>query len=149
MAFDSLGKEIVMPRFEVIGGSHEQYGREYKKGDIVESSEDLTKVFRNKFRRVDDESRMSRGTQTEGPLVMDVPPPPPPTKVAPPKVEGKDVTSRFEKAVEQDLRVFRVGKGKDAEFFVYDADNLAKPINEEGTDEEGVDVVILGFLKRG
>ena len=49
-----------MPKFEVIGGSHEQYGREYKKGEIVESSEDLTKVFRNKFRRVDDDVPIRR-----------------------------------------------------------------------------------------
>ena len=142
-----------MPMFRVIGGSHEQYGREYKKGEIVESSEDLTKVFRNKFVRVDDETNVSRGTSVEEAArrgFADVQPAPlPAPKPIQAKAAGKDVTARFDKAVEQDLKVFRVGKGADARYFVYDADNLAKSINEKGMDEEGVDAVVQEFLKRG
>lgn len=48
-------------RFEILNGSHSQSGRLYRKGDVVESSTDLTVQFVNKFQKVTDGRAVSKG----------------------------------------------------------------------------------------
>ena len=40
-------------RFELIGGNHEEGGKSYKKGDIIDSPNNLISMFRGKFKRVE------------------------------------------------------------------------------------------------
>ena len=42
-----------MTKFRLNSGTHFDQGREYSKGDIIESNSDLEKVFRNKFTKID------------------------------------------------------------------------------------------------
>lgn len=162
-----------LQKFEVLAGVHCQDKKIYSTGDVVGSPDDLTQAFRGKFRRVDPNTPVSEGKPHIGqapgtrpvPLTaqetknagqkgedLDLDPIPAPKgrKTAdtgekdnsPP--DGKDVTERFEKALEQDYKVFKVKGGN---HFVYDADNLSAPINPEGAKAEDVDGVIDGALK--
>lgn len=48
-------------KFRVLEGVHEQNGRSYSKGDIVESPDDLTETFKLKFAKVPDGEEASAG----------------------------------------------------------------------------------------
>jgi hypothetical protein len=145
--------------FQVLAGLHAQDGRIYKKGDFVECDTDLAKTFRNKFMQVSRPEVPKASAQPAKPEVVvfrqpvpvELPTRPKPTQNLAPAVAattpvtaatpapatvpapadnpiGLDVTKRFPIAVDQDYKVFK-SKGL---LYVYDADDLSKPINAEG-----------------
>lgn len=152
-----------MAKFQLIGGDHvDEAGNSYTKNAIIESPHDLTRTFRLKFRRVSDVTPVTK----KGPKVVNMVPnlaPPeaigevaepadvgtintpalPP--VAPPASEtglGMEVTDQFPTAKEQDYKVYkRTGK-----YFVYDADDLTKAFNPDGSKKTDVDGVIASAL---
>lgn len=58
--------------------------------------------------------------------------------------EGKDMTSKFPVAEEQDFKVYRNG----GLYFVYDADDLSAPVNEKGVAKAKVAEVIKTALEK-
>lgn len=76
---------------------------------------------------------------------------PPPVKTAikrtvsrPPHAltEGKDVTSRFPAAVEQDCKVFRNADG----YSIFDADDLSEPLNKRAVRKEEVEAFVAAEM---
>lgn len=160
-------------KFRVIAGRHVQDGRIFGKDEILESEHDLVSQFRNKFERVDDDTPVTpvktpappgpapryvaNPPETDARFGSPVSPPAPEdaeegttparTRKAPAekpsKPAGTDVTSDFAKAKEEDFKVFR-DKGK---LYIYDADDLSKPINPDGSNKGEVDKVIVDHLK--
>jgi hypothetical protein len=145
-------------RFEVLGGTHNHYGTIYKKGEILESDRDLTKVFRGKFKKVEASTPVSKG-EVFNPLDVVVNPQPPveddkpseePTAPKTPedekngapaadsleRAEGKDVTKDFQEAIDEEVRVFQKG----AWYNVYDgaAEDLGHPLNDKGLRKKDV-----------
>lgn len=122
-------------RFQVVAGVHIEGGREYKTGEIITSPHDLTATFRGKFRPLDDvQSVASAVGPSVGAPVPATPENPDQTsgndanadKKAPPA--GKDVSDEFPIAGDEDYKVFQLD---DETFNVYDADDLASPVNAE------------------
>ncbi len=120
--------------FRVMGGSHVQDGKKYKKGDLVETSLDLCSMFRGKFKRVYKEELAElkdQGVEYVGadnkpdiPKPEDVKPVETSTSektetkqdtstqepVKPTSEHGKDVTSEFPTADKAGLLVFEKSK---------------------------------------
>lgn len=154
---------MALHRFEVLAGAHSQDGHVFHKGEIVTSATDLCAQFINKFRRLDVAEPTVQSVAQEVGMLVGGPGPataqdsPPivagqgkatsgegkPQESQPTAPTGKDVTAQFEKAAEQDFKVFK----RDGKFFVYDGDNLSKPVNAEGVVKAAVDGVVAGALK--
>lgn len=64
-------------KFRLTSGTHYEGGKRYVKGQVVTSSENLVKLFVNKFEAVPDVTESSVGSSS--------PPPPPGTKKVPVK----------------------------------------------------------------
>jgi hypothetical protein len=147
-------------KFEVLEGSHIQNGHLYTKGQIVSSPEtiDLTKEWKNKFKEVDRSLPDTHGVGDRQPALrtavvgrgQDAPQAPSlkdlergpsltgGTATAEAMPQGKDMTVKFPKAVEQDFKVFK----RDGSFYVYNGDDLSQPLNETGVDRDEVDGVV-------
>lgn len=159
-----------MPRFQVVEGVHVgDDGRRYKKDDVVNSPHDLAATFRGKFRRMDtvqsvaeEVGRQVGGPGPSGPTFVpptgSAPVPEVPEEeddaetapgtaegpVEPGKPKGTNQTAKFPTAKEQDYSVYKSG----GLFYVYDNDDLNKPINETGVAKGGVEKVITDALKK-
>jgi hypothetical protein len=158
---EGFGKAVAMAKFQLIGGDHvDEAGNSYAKGAIIESPHDLTRTFRLKFRRVSDVTPVSKKGPKVVNMVSNLAPPEavaevveaekeepgenPPMAPTPsiPASLGIDVTDQFSTAKEQDYKVYkRTGK-----YFVYDADDLTKAFNPDGSKKTDVDGVIATAL---
>jgi hypothetical protein len=135
--------------FKLLVGMHQEGTKTYKAGAVIESDNELDKLFVNKFQRLrmDPPSapaaagRMEVATTPSAPVsptaTGGIPQPgeqtPPPvaapvTTPAAAGPKGRDVTARFPIAVEQDYKVFKDG----GLYFVYAAEDLTKAINPDG-----------------
>lgn len=160
-------------RFRILSGAHEQNGKLYHRGDVVESPYDLVALFVNKFERLPDApapapvpsptpapsavaKAVSRSTEPLSPATQgqSTPPAGKPAETSKnttaedvekdPVPEGKEVTNSFRKAREQDYRVWK----RDGLYFIYDVDNLYKPINPDGAASRAdVDAVVEAAVK--
>lgn len=111
--------------FKLIGpGDHSHKGKLYKKGDIIRSSVDLTKVFKNKFERV----------HLDTPVAVEDPAP---KKTSKPSL-GTAVKNTLAK--EHGLKVFKRGKS----YHVYEG---ATPINEKPLAKAEVTPFIKAWLE--
>ena len=112
-------------------------------GDVIETDRDMAKLYPGRFEAVvvniepspvrkkklkkvtpkEEQSRDKNEEQkeTETPQPAAVP-------------KGKDVTAKFPAAVEEDFKVYQLNN----RYFVYDTDDLSRPLNEVGL---GVKVV--------
>lgn len=152
-----------MPKYQVLEGSHYHDGRLHGKGDVIQTNVDLIAQFPNKFLKVGDSTPP---TNSPAPLVLGpagshgvdeskLPPKdlaltsekPKPEKKGATKSEapkGKDVTDKFPDAAEEDFKVFK----NEGQYFVYDADDLSQPKNEQGVDKAGVAGVVKKALEK-
>ena len=117
-----------MKRYKVLAGYHyDDNGDEYKKDDIIESAQELDKLFRNKFECLGD---------------VHLP------KIQPEdnsdEKEPSDVTSNYPKAKEAGLVV--VSKGGNW-FDVFDEDDLETPLNEKSLRPKGVDDFLAHYTE--
>ena len=153
-----------MSLYKLKGGQHNHSdGKTYKKGDLVESEADLTKIFTNKFEKVyETEEEASPGVsfpavkvaQAKSKVtVVDLPVDSKEEEEKEleeveekieekPEKRGKEVTKNFSEAVEQDLKVFKKGR----QYFVYDMDP-AVPLNEKGLNKGQVKKFITDYLE--
>jgi hypothetical protein len=127
-------------RFEFLGKSFVYKGHTYVKGDIVESRTQLNVVFRNLFILVKEPANT---TAAPAPVVKEIPKDTKPETLVEVLVPGKEVTTSFKDAVEQDFRVFV----HDRKYFVYDKDDLSKPLSV-GMKKADVAPFILERLRK-
>lgn len=142
-----------MTKYKVKAGIHVDGSKVYKAGEEFTSSCDtLCDTFQNKFEviSVDDQPKPpeSVSAREEGVGGNANPPPTPPSADSKPAKkskgpQGKDKTSKFKKALENDYLVY-LDEGR---FFVYDKDDIAEPINSQGVNREDVDRVIEEALE--
>lgn len=120
-----------MNRYKVKEGKHYDVdGNEYCKGDVIETTEQLTKLFANKFEDLGpapvkqapvQENNGDNGEAGNG--------------AAPVMPEGtENVTAQFPEAAGKELVVLKKG----AWYSVYDPDNLEQPLNEKQLREAQV-----------
>lgn len=152
-------------RFKLIAGTSNIFGETYKRGDIIDTPVDLTKMFRNAFVQVHSDPTPALRTL---PVKAEASEPvQPPVKATPsslatpatsqadedpaekdpvstPKPRGRDVTKSFPKALEEDYSVFQVNKL----YFVYDNDDFSKSVNDKGISKSKVDECIVNALDR-
>jgi hypothetical protein len=120
-----------MAKYKVILGTHSEGGRRYKAGEIVESDEQLDKMFINKFEKVEDSKKASPGVSEKSTAALRSEPKPTTTDTGTPATEsdaanekstmpqGKDtagaedsdVTKDFAKADEAGFTVHTVEGG--------------------------------------
>lgn len=156
-------------KYKVIAGTHHDGEKEYGPGEIVESDEDLTKKWVNKFARYYEEEEKPKKArkaakaaaaeeEDEGPDVEAHEETTPkevlmketenadkkPRESVPSKLGDEDVTEDFEHAEKNDLLVFK--KGRD--FFVAENDDPDTAINEEPLKHAGVNKFIKEYLKK-
>jgi hypothetical protein len=142
-----------MAKFRVTGGTLVHEGKTYYKDDIVHTNAALDKAFGDGIERVvQEEARPAPAAESAPPPAgagsapsTDAPPkavagPKPVSKAALKKL-GVEVTDRFPRAIDEDYRVFRRGK----EYWVYDVDDLAAPVNAEPLNRSEVDATILSL----
>ena len=122
------GKEKEM-KYRVIEGSHDQYGKIYSKGDVLDVDMDLIAMFPNKFEKASKEVPITKAPAAPTDIIPMVPQknPPAPLQKEEKTNRGKDVTEKFPDAVDMDFKVFI----KNRKHYVYDVDDMAKPINSE------------------
>jgi len=142
-----------MAKFRLLAGIHVMQGRVYGKDEIICTSELLDEMFKNKFEKVHDSTPIAKA------IVSNIAPPAAKApvvdapqvdeddagEVAPP--DGDDVTADFQQAVDQDFKVFRRKEGRKSLYYVYDADDLSKPLNDKGVKKGEVDGVIEEALE--
>jgi len=128
-----------MAKYRLQSSTFELNGKIYKEGDVVSTPIKLVELFVNKFEKVVVESPEPVAkvkteapvakVKTEAPVVKEdkgeIPVTPVEDGALP---EGREVTSKFPKAVDEDFRVFKSKSG----YFVYDVDDLTAPVNAEG-----------------
>lgn len=128
-------------RFKLLAGGHtEAAGEHYTVQDgVFESEKDLVAIFgRTKFERVEDgtalgakAAKLAGGGREEA-------------KAARPSAFGDEVSDQFPKAGEAGLKVLKKG----TKYTVVDADDPAKPLNEEAlTSKDKVNEFIGSFLQ--
>jgi len=100
--------------FKILGGRHSEAGKDYAKGDIVESNLNLIELFPNKFVRVEKQGSKSK---TKAPA-------------KPKNPFGKDVTKEFPDA---GVNGFKVYQNKDG-YTLVDTDTPDKPCNDKPLD---------------
>jgi hypothetical protein len=148
-----------MKSYKVKAGSHQEGGKIYKAGDVVQSYNDLDHMFPGKFEVLGDRVHSSAPApviSTGGNVARNSAPQArpveaeeepeeanPPPLAAKAKPTGRDVTKHFPKAVEEDFRVYKTPAGN---YNVYDADNLAKPCNPRPISKAEVDACIRSTL---
>lgn len=149
-------------KFRIVAGVHVQNNVIHQKGTVIESVNDLCAAYRGKFERVPDDTPLTVGAAPAGaptqlhpipapdnPAFPSNPPAAPAAPATAPAADadddgpetgpmGVDVTAKFPVAGENDYRVFKHEK----KYFVYDADNMAKPVNPAGAARGDVDGVI-------
>ena len=122
------GKEENM-KYRVKTGKHDQFGKVYCKGDVLDTDMDLIAMFPNKFEKVSKETPITKAPAAPTDITPMVPqknpPAPVPSSEEDDKDRGKDVTKNFPDAVDMDFKVF-IQKHK---HYVYDMDNMEKPVN--------------------
>lgn len=117
-----------MAKFQLLAGKHHAGDTVYNKGDVIESAKPLHKIFRNKFKKrtkadeEDEAEDAAEETTEEG----DEAPKKVTLKLGKGKskdkkdkgedARGKDVTSKFESAEENNFKVFK----KDGKYSVYE-----------------------------
>lgn len=143
-----------MMQFEVLAGKHHsrptkkgQPGKTYVKGDIVESENDLTEVFPNKFRKVGEyESGEKVAPAASKKLLLkrkaEAGLGPEAERAADPR--GTEVTGdfKFHKGGEG-VRVF----SRDDLFHAYDGEETT-PINNKGLDEKHLVTAVNKWLDK-
>lgn len=128
-----------MALYRVLSGATNIDGRTYSKDETVETHLPLDKMFVNAFERVD-AGQAPAPVQSPAPAPMTTPAPARRARANPSatsatsatRPKGKDVTADFPLAVEQDFLVFKTGR----ELFVYDSDDLTRPLNEKGITKQ-------------
>jgi hypothetical protein len=146
-----------MAKYKLLLGTHMHHGERLKAGDVIESAYDLTKVFVNKYVRVDDFAApvASQGDNPApgrpvrhpaGPGRPQAKPQAPPAiqKSATDVALGRDVTKNFPQAVDEDFKVYKKG----TVYFVYDLDDVSSPLNAEGVAKTEVDAIIQEALSK-
>ncbi len=140
-------------QFKMIAGSLTHEGRVYNKGDVITTELPLDKMFVNSWQRLGTivdtsapaptHARRRAPTPAPEPLPEDAPVQ---TAVAEPPVvnKGKDVTSNFPKAVDEDFLVYK----KDMVYFVYDKDEPHVPLNAVGLGKLAVPKFIAKLLEK-
>jgi len=141
-------------------GSHAQPGDdgevviyEASEGRIIESKNDLVKMFPNKFKKVDLGSLIQTADTPEKEKTpvqkaaeegaKDVMPPEKPKKKKE-KYLGEDCTSKFPSVEEQALKVF-YAKGKG--YFITEDDDPFVALNKDNLKKEEVDFFVKDYLK--
>jgi len=140
----------IVKKFELLAGTQSNKKGNFKKGDIVESHNDLDKTFANKFQRrldLEDKSPAKTATAAVAAAPDSSDDDKKPTNDGAPKLVksklGDDVTAEFPEAVEAELAVLKNKKG---EYFVADSDQPDKALNKKTTDKDGVAPFIKQFL---
>lgn len=147
-----------MARYKVMGGNHQHFdGKTYKKDDIIECDVDLSKMFVNKFQKVSVDVSITEAVPVPKPPVTKpepiteeiptLPPVEPKESITKKKTEkinrGKDVTTRFPKAIDEDYLVFQ----KNRRHFVYDAEEPGEALNDEGLKKPEVEKFISKLVE--
>ena len=150
-----------MAKYQLIGGQHEQFGKTYKKGDVIDTPIDLCKLFRGKFQRVITEGGSPVAVQLvqpqgKAPASPEKPPAPStPKEDGAPKtsekagsgatkdVRGRNATEHFPQAVDDDFAVFK----KNRVYFVYDVDDPDIALNKDGLKKAEVGPFIQKHLE--
>lgn len=132
-------------------GNHEQNGRLYKPGDIIETSLDLPSMFKaNKFERIRKTKGHTGPADTGTVIATKTRPPSSPTAEDVPEEDknpranrgyGKDVSSEFSTAKEAAVKVFRKGNW----FLVVDK-NDGQVLNEKKLRRKEVEPFIEQYL---
>ena len=120
-------------------------GKDYKRGDVIETEVNLRKHWPGSFTSAEETVPTPRKSRVVSPVTPEklpsFPPPPPP----PAKDRGRDVTDVFPSAGENALQVFKQG----GLYFVYDTESPDTPVNSEGTESKvGVGKIIKNFLEK-
>lgn len=133
-------------KFRVAEGSHTDLeGRTYRKGEVLESKKDLTKMWVNKFERVQDNALITKAGKETKPVEDDEEEK---LEEESKKVEDdtsdeddkeEDVTAEFPKAEEAGVKVLKHGKV----YGVFDEDDLVTPLHEKPLRKNQVN----GFIK--
>lgn len=148
-----------MARYRVVKGTHQEGKKNYKAGEIIDTSTDLCKAFPNKFENLDAPKPIVEGAKEPKPAVLSprkvttpsIPVPPPPGSEKKDSEEapvgerdvsakktspfGRDVTDRFPQAVKTNVRVFR--KGVDYHVTTEEKTDVAisPPLKQEDVDK--------------
>jgi len=152
-----------MARYKVLEGRHtDSNGKDYQKGEIIESTKDLMKIFQNKFVLVSGDPAADISVKIPAPapiLPVKIPiaaalpnvkiPAPLPVPIAPvapvaPEAGsplGTDITDRFPAAIKAQLKVFR--KGKD--YFVTEVSDIAEALNDTPLNKIQVDEFVKAY----
>jgi len=152
----SLWKGYEM-RFKLIGGNHQQDGKTYKTGDIVESKHDLAKAFKGQFERIY-EQESAKSAQSSPPLSEgrgkngSTSSPPSPNGEggagaggdgSKPSEFGDDVTEQFPDAVKAELKVYATKGGW---FTVVDPDGN-KALSEKKLRQDAVPEFLKQYVE--
>lgn len=93
-------------KFKLLHGGHEEGGKNFNEGDVVESNEPLDEIFRNKFRKIMAEEseveevtpippkggkKNKKGKESDSSGTNPPPPPPPPPQDDQPKITLKAI----------------------------------------------------------
>lgn len=125
-------------KFRLLGGGHNEGGKLFKKGDIVESARNLVKLFENKFERIRKGKRKKAAPADDDPDDPEEETPP----TTPKEARGKDVSADFPLAVEEGFSVFRKGSW----FHVFEGDETS-PLNPKGIKRTKVEEFITTYLE--
>jgi hypothetical protein len=150
-------------KFKLLEGIHQDAsGKNYKKGDIVPSTANLSEIFLHKFEEVAASAPVSKPTApVELPSAKDDDPakisgeekkdddqqPPEDAPLSHPDGKGRgalgdDVTKDFQSAKDADLKVFTKGGWH----YVTEPDKTDVALNEKALKKAGVDEFIKKFL---
>ena len=134
-----------MKRYKVLEGSHGEGSRLYAKGEVFESEADLEKIFPGRFQCLGDalekgpdpvqdlENEEERQISQDSP--QETTEEPPQEQEPLPTIEGELVDGEFKFSPEDTgLHVYQRGN----RYFVYDIDNLEKPLNSKGLQKSKV-----------
>lgn len=155
-----------MASYKLVAGSHvDADGKSYDKGDLIQSNDDLIRMFPNKFKRIrgGDNSAKEQSQKSPTPFDMDKAASLSSAEVAKIPQEGidededdgseltqssrdlgEDVTSKFPKAEKGGYKVFCKGDT----YFVVDADLPEQTLNEEMLlNKTQVDKFVSNLLK--
>jgi len=109
-------------------------------GEIIETEDDLCKMFPGKFEEVKIPESQAKKEKTEDTKSK------PKKKIVKKKKKslGRDVTEKFEVAEEEDFKVFyATGRG----YFVAEAEDPTTSLNEKGLKKASVEKYIKKYLK--
>ena len=127
-------------KFKVMKGSHAAKDTTvYREGEVLECDDDLCAMFKNKFERVDDDTKVTEKTEED--------------KVVPGKKdkqqeakegEGpKDATSEFEGAADAGLKVM----SENGWYQVYEEDDPDDPISDKKLRKKETQSLIKSFIE--